>query len=286
LKGAPDLIAARKVANFLGTEHHEFHFTVQDGIDAIINVIWHLESFDVTTIRASTPMFLLARMIKATGVKMVLSGEGSDEIFGGYLYFYKAPNATELHKETIRRVKNLHTSDCLRANKSTSAFGVEVRVPFLDKDFLDIAFSVDPKYKLCSKDRMEKYIIRKAFDIPDNPYLPSEILWRQKEQFSDGVGYAWIDGLKAYAEREITDALFLSRVSRFPDDTPATKEAFLYRQMFESLFPQKEARKTVVQWIPTWSAVSDPSGRAQEIHTAALKQVNSASVTTKPQSKL
>ena len=231
LPGAPDTAAALEVAKFLGTKHHAFTFTIQDGLDALSDVIYHLETYDVTTIRASTPMYLLSRKIKAMGVKMVLSGEGSDEIFGGYLYFHAAPNKEELHKETVRRVKNLHLADCLRANKSTSAWGLEARVPFLDKEFLETAMGVDPNDKMITKDRIEKYILRKAFDTtdePDNkPYLPENILWRQKEQFSDGVGYSWIDGLKDHAELHVTDEMMKNPKPEWGNDIPDTKEAYV-----------------------------------------------------------
>jgi len=271
IKGAPDLVAAKTVADFLGTVHHEFYFTVQEGIDALRDVIWHLETYDVTTIRASTPMYFLARRIKAMGVKMVLSGEGSDEIFGGYLYFHLAPNADEFHKECCRRVKQLHKFDCLRANKSTAAWGVEVRVPFLDQDFLDTAMAVSAKEKTCDKGRIEKWVIRKAFDTPEKPYLPESILWRQKEQFSDGVGYSWIGGLKEHAENDISDELFAKRAEAFPFDTPDTKEAYYYRRIFESMFSDESTRKTVSHWVPTWGASKDPSGRAQVVHLDAEK---------------
>jgi asparagine synthase (glutamine-hydrolysing) len=271
LKGAPDLPFAKQVADYLSTVHHEFHFTVEEGIDAVPQVIWHLETYDVTTIRASTPMFLLARRIKAMGIKMVLSGEGSDEIFGGYLYFHNAPNATEFHKETVRRVKNLHLSDCLRANKSTMAWGLEVRVPFLDKDFLELAMTLDPNEKLCSKQHMEKYVLRKAFDTPAHPYLPESILWRQKEQFSDGVGYGWINSLKALAEKEVSDADFAAAATTFPVDPPATKEAYMYRRLFAARFPHPSATASVKTWVPTWGASKDPSGRAQAVHLQALQ---------------
>jgi len=263
---SPDLVAARNVAKFLGTKHYEFTFTLQDGIDVLRKLIWHLESYDVTTIRASTPMFLLSRKIKALGYKMVLSGEGSDEELGGYLYFAEAPTKQSFHVETVRRVKNLHTADCLRANKSTAAWGVEVRVPFLDRDFLDVVMSVDPQEKLITKDRMEKYILRKAFDDEADPWLPKEVLWRQKEQFSDGVGYSWIDTLVANATQKITDDMFAKRQERFPVDPPHTKEAYFYRQIFESHFHHPYARKTVQAWVPTWGLSKDPSGRAQKIH--------------------
>lgn len=229
LPGAPDTKAALEVAKFLGTKHHDFTFTIEDGLDALSDVIFHLESYDVTTIRASTPMYLLSRKIKASGVKMVLSGEGSDEIFGGYLYFHAAPDKKEFHKETVRRVKHLHLSDCLRANKSTAAWGVEARVPFLDKQFLEVSMNIDPAEKMITKDRIEKYILRKAFDTSDepdaNPYLPDKILWRQKEQFSDGVGYGWIDALKDNAAIHVTDEMMKNPKPEWGDDIPDSKEA-------------------------------------------------------------
>ncbi|KAF3903808.1 hypothetical protein AA313_de0204470 [Arthrobotrys entomopaga] len=229
LPGSPDGVAAKKVADFLGTEHHTYTFTIQEGLDALRDVIYHLETYDVTTIRASTPMYLLSRKIKAHGVKMVLSGEGSDEIFGGYLYFHAAPNKSEFHQETIRRVKNLHLADCLRANKSTSAWGLEARVPFLDKEFLEVAMAFDPEEKLIRKDRIEKWVLRAAFDTSSEPetepYLPKDILWRQKEQFSDGVGYGWIDALKDTAARVVSDEEFKNRGNVWTEDTPDTKEA-------------------------------------------------------------
>ncbi|GMK59877.1 hypothetical protein CspeluHIS016_0900940 [Cutaneotrichosporon spelunceum] len=286
LEGAPDLIAARKAAEFLGTVHHEYHFTVEEGLDAIAEVIYHLETYDVTTVRASTPMYLLSRKIKAMGVKMVLSGEGSDEIFGGYLYFHAAPNAKDFHQECVKRVKNLHTADCLRANKSTMAWGLEARVPFLDKAFLDVSMNIDAKDKMFTKGgtqqidedgrpRMEKYILRKAFDIaPDGKaYLPDSILWRQKEQFSDGVGYSWIDGMKAHAEQVVTDAQLASAKDRWPIGTPETKEAYWIREIFEHHFPSDAASGTAVRWVPKqeWGVSSDPSGRAVAIHTAAYE---------------
>ncbi|CAD6566978.1 MAG: asparagine synthetase [Tremellales sp. Tagirdzhanova-0007] len=284
LPGAPDLIAARKAADFLDTVHHEYHFTVQEGLDAIPEVIYHLETYDVTTVRASTPMYLLSRKIKAMGVKMVLSGEGSDEIFGGYLYFHAAPNAKDFHEECVKRVKNLHTADCLRANKSTMAWGLEARVPFLDKAFLEVAMNVDAKYKMFSKGThqvvdedgrpmMEKYILRKAFDCAPGgkAYLPDSILWRQKEQFSDGVGYSWIDGMKNHAEGIISDETFNDRAKHYPLGTPDTKEAYWIRQLFENHFPTEAAAKTAVRWVPKqeWGVSSDPSGRAVSIHAAA-----------------
>lgn len=236
LPGAPDTAAAIEVAKFLGTRHHPFTFTVEDGLDALSDVIYHLETYDVTTIRASTPMYLLSRKIKAMGVKMVLSGEGSDEIFGGYLYFHAAPNKEELHKETVRRVKNLHLADCLRANKSTSAWGLEARVPFLDKEFLETCMGVDPQDKMITPERIEKHMLRKAFDTTDEPetaaYLPDKILWRQKEQFSDGVGYSWIDGLKDEAERQVTDEMMKNPKPEWGTDVPDTKEAYVFHLSF------------------------------------------------------
>lgn len=229
LPNAPDSKAALEVAKFLGTKHYNFTFTIEDGLNALSDVIYHLETYDVTTIRASTPMFLLSRKIKALGVKMVLSGEGSDEIFGGYLYFHAAPDKKAFHEETVRRIKNLHLADCLRANKSTSAWGVEARVPFLDKKFLEVAMDIDPAEKMITKERIEKYILRKAFDTSDEPetkpYLPDNILWRQKEQFSDGVGYGWIDALKDNAELHVTDEMMKNPKPEWGDDIPDTKEA-------------------------------------------------------------
>lgn len=270
-----NLQAAKQVADFLGTDHHEFHFTIDEGIDRLADVIYNLETYDVTTIRASTPMYLMSRRIKALGIKMVLSGEGSDEMFGGYLYFHQAPNEEQFHEECVKRVKNLHLSDCLRANKSTMAWGLEVRVPFLDRDFLDVAMCIDPKEKLCVPGKkIEKYIMRKAFDEPDDPYLPSQILWRQKEQFSDGVGYSWIDSLKANADSQVTDEEMAHAPVVFPHDTPTTKEAYFYRKIFEEHFPNKACLTTVKRWIPRldWGCSADPSGRAQVAHVAPLKE--------------
>ncbi|KAF2461376.1 asparagine synthase [Lineolata rhizophorae] len=271
LPGAPDSKAAEEVAKFLGTKHHSFTFTLEDGLNALSDVIYHLETYDVTTIRASTPMFLLSRKIKALGVKMVLSGEGSDEIFGGYLYFHAAPDKKAFHKETVRRVNNLHLADCLRANKSTAAWGVEARVPFLDKEFLDVAMNIDPAEKMITKERIEKWILRKAFDTSDEPdtpaYLPDKILWRQKEQFSDGVGYGWIDALKDNAELHVSDEDMKNPKPEWGDDVPATKEAYWYRTMFDEHFPPHTAG-TVMRWVPTWSKQTDPSGRAIATHIA------------------
>ncbi len=271
VKGAPDLVAAQKVADAIGTVHHELHFTIQEGLDAVSDVIYHLETFDVTTIRASTPMYLMARMIKAMGIKMVLSGEGSDEMFGGYLYFHKAPNAKEFHEETVRKLKALYQYDNLRANKSMAAWGVEARVPFLDKDFLDVVMRLNPKDKMCGTGKMEKHILRQAFE----DYLPKEIIWRQKEQFSDGVGYSWIDKLKEYADQEISDRQLANAKQRFPFKTPNTKESYLYRQIFESHFPSQTAIDTVpfdpsiacstskaLEWDKQFQNSADPSGRA------------------------
>ena len=280
LKGAPDLINARKVADFLDTIHHEFHFTVQQGIDSLEDLIWHLETYDVTTIRASTPMFLMSRLIKSLGIKMVLSGEGADEILGGYLYFHNAPSSKEFHNECVKRVKGLHNFDCLRANKSTMSWGVEARVPFLDKGFMELAIPIDPELKLSKKNsteknKIEKYILRNAFSADDNgaPYLPEEILWRQKEQFSDGVGYNWIDGLKEFVESQITDTEFEESVkdSKYKDDLPKNKEELYYRRIFDRLFPKRE--KIVPRWIPKtdWDGVGyDPSGRSQKVHNKTL----------------
>ncbi|KAL2001874.1 hypothetical protein VTN02DRAFT_1086 [Thermoascus thermophilus] len=276
LPGAPDTQAALEVAEFLGTKHHAFTFTIEDGLNALSDVIYHLETYDVTTIRASTPMYLLSRKIKGMGVKMVLSGEGSDEIFGGYLYFHAAPDKEAFHAETVRRVKNLHLADCLRANKSTSAWGVEARVPFLDKQFLEVSMGVDPKEKMITKDRIEKYILRKAFDTSDEPdvkpYLPEKILWRQKEQFSDGVGYSWIDALKDQAELHVTDEMMKNPKPEWGDDIPDTKEAYWYRMMFDEHFPPYCA-ETVQRWTPTWSKQTDPSGRAISTHIAKYDHV-------------
>ncbi|EQL30291.1 asparagine synthetase [Blastomyces dermatitidis ATCC 26199] len=271
LPDAPDTKAALEVAKFLGTKHHAFTFTLEDGLNALSDVIYHLETYDVTTIRASTPMYLLSRKIKGMGVKMVLSGEGSDEIFGGYLYFHAAPSKEAFHDETVSRVKNLHLADCLRANKSTSAWGVEARVPFLDKQFLEVSMGVDPQEKMITKDRIEKYILRKAFDTSDDPdaqpYLPDSILWRQKEQFSDGVGYGWIDALKDNAELHVTDEMMKNPKPEWADDVPDTKEGYWYRMMFDELFPPCCA-STVMRWKPKWSKQTDPSGRAISTHIA------------------
>jgi asparagine synthase (glutamine-hydrolysing) len=271
LDGSPDLAAAAKVADALGSVHHAFKFTVQEGLDAISDVIHHVESYDVTTIRASTPMYLMARRIKATGIKMVLSGEGADEVFGGYLYFHKAPDARALHDETVRKLDLLYKYDCLRANKSMAAWGVEARVPFLDREFIDVAMAFDPAEKMCRDGRIEKHALRQAFE----GYLPPEILWRQKEQFSDGVGYAWIDLLKAQAEQRVSDTQMREAPFRFPYNPPTTKEAYMYRSIFEAHFPNEAAVRTVpggpsiacstsaaIEWDASFKANADPSGRA------------------------
>ena len=282
LQDSPDLAAARKMADFLGTVHHEIHFTIQEALDALPNVIYHLETYDITTVRASTPMFLMARAIKAMGIKMVLSGEGADEIFGGYLYFHKAPNAREFHEETVRKLGKLHLYDCLRANKALAAWGVEGRVPFLDKEFLDVAMRLNPADKMCrgrilstgdahSGDAIEKWILREAFQ----DMLPPEIGWRQKEQFSDGVGYSWIDTLKEMTAREVSDAQFAQAARRFPVNTPATKEEYYYRSIFAKFFPSESAAACVpheasvacstakaLEWDAAFRNVNEPSGRA------------------------
>lgn len=247
LAGSPDMQAAQRVADYLGTVHHAYTYTIQEGLDALREVVYHLETFDTTTVRAATPMFLMSRKIKAMGIKMVLSGEGADEIFAGYLYFHKAPSAEELQAELLDKIDRLHLYDCLRANKATSAWGVEARVPFLDSDFLDEAMTIRPEEKMIRPDlgRMEKHILRQAFDTPDDPYLPADILWRQKEQFSDGVGYGWIDALRDHAAENVTDQMFANAVHRFPESTPATKEAYFYRTIFEGHFPQASAARTV-----------------------------------------
>jgi asparagine synthase (glutamine-hydrolysing) len=279
LEGSPDLAAAREAAAHIGTVHHEFHYTVQEGIDALRDVIHHIESFDVTTVRASTPMYLMARRIAAMGIKMVLSGEGADEIFGGYLYFHKAPGPREFHEETVRKLSRLHLYDCLRANKSMAAWGVEARVPYLDREFLDVAMSLNPADKMAAGGRIEKHVLREAFA----DMLPESIAWRQKEQFSDGVGYSWIDSLRAHAEHEVSDRQLATAATRFPYNPPDTKEAYLYRQIFEEHFPLPSA-VTCVPVVPSvacstpealaWDAslreVTDPSGRAvRSVHKAA-----------------
>jgi asparagine synthase (glutamine-hydrolysing) len=279
LEGSPDLAAARKVADHIGTIHHEIHFTVQEGLDAIRDVIYFLETYDVTTIRASTPMYLMARVIKSMGVKMVLSGEGADEVFGGYLYFHKAPDAKEFHEETIRKLSKLHLYDCLRANKSLAAWGVEGRVPFLDKEFLDVAMRLNPEDKMAKNGKMEKWILRKAFE----DYLPESVAWRQKEQFSDGVGYSWIDTLKEITSREVTGEMLANAKYRFPINTPRNKEEYYYRTIFSEHFPTDTAALCVpsvpsvacstaeaLAWDESFRNQNDPSGRAvKSVHVKA-----------------
>ncbi len=281
LVGSPDLAAAQKVADHIGTVHHEIHFTVQEGLDAIRDVIYHIETYDVTTIRASTPMYLLARVIKSMGVKMVLSGEGADEIFGGYLYFHKAPSAEEFHKETVRKLSKLHMYDCLRANKSLAAWGVEGRVPFLDKEFIDIAMRLNPKDKMCGNGKIEKWVVRKAFE----DYLPESVTWRQKEQFSDGVGYNWIDTLREVTSSQVTDQQMAHVNERFPVNPPMTKEEYYYRSIFEKHFPSNQAARCVpsvpsvacstpiaLEWDEAFKKMVDPSGRAvKAVHEQGYK---------------
>ena len=279
LKGAPDLAAARRVAEHIGTVHHEIHYTIQEGLDALRDVIYHIETYDVTTVRASTPMYLLARVIRSMGVKMVLSGEGADEIFGGYLYFHKAPDARAFHEETVRKIGRLHLYDCLRANKSLAAWGVEGRVPFLDTEFLDTAMRINPAAKMARDGRIEKWILRKAFE----DLLPPEIAWRQKEQFSDGVGYGWIDSLKAMAETAVSEREMAQASDRFPINPPRNKEEYCYRSIFEDCFPSQTAAQCVpsvpsvacstaeaLAWDEAFRNMNDPSGRAvRDVHHEA-----------------
>jgi asparagine synthase (glutamine-hydrolysing) len=276
LKGSPDLKAAKIVAKHIGSIHHEINFTVQEGLDALRDVIYHIETYDVTTVRASTPMYLMARVIKSMGIKMVLSGEGADEIFGGYLYFHKAPNSKEFHNETVRKIEKLYQYDCLRANKSLAAWGIEGRVPFLDKEFMDVAMNINPTDKMINEKRMEKWVLRKAFES----YLPKKVAWRQKEQFSDGVGYSWIDSLKELVENEVSDNDFKNANKKFSFQTPMSKEEYYYRSIFEEHFPSKTAAQTVpsvpsvacsspvaLKWDKSFQELNDPSGRAvQNIH--------------------
>ena len=281
LVGSPDLQAAKLVADHIGSIHHEVTFTIQEGLDAIKDVIFHLETYDVTTVRASTPMYLMARVIKSMGIKMVLSGEGADEIFGGYLYFHKAPNPKEFHKETVRKLEKLYQYDCLRANKSLAAWGIEGRVPFLDKEFMDVAMRINPKDKMITKERMEKWVLRKSFEN----YLPPSVAWRQKEQFSDGVGYDWIDKLKELVEIEVSDNMFENAKFTFPFQTPMSKEEYYYRSIFESHFPSETAAKTVpsvpsvacstpiaLEWDKSFKNMNDPSGRSvSNVHLDSYK---------------
>ena len=271
LKGAPDLTKARLVADHIGTVHHEINYTIQEGLDAISDVIYYIETYDVTTVRASTPMYLLARVIRSMGIKMVLSGEGADEIFGGYLYFHKAPSAKDFHEETVRKLTKLHLYDCLRANKSLSAWGVEGRVPFLDKEFLDVAMRTNPEAKMCPGQTIEKKIVREAFaDL-----LPDAVAWRQKEQFSDGVGYSWIDTLKNITSRAVTDEQMAHAAERFPINPPKNKEEYYYRSIFAEHFPSDSAARSVpseasvacstavaLEWDAAFAGLNDPSGRA------------------------
>jgi asparagine synthase (glutamine-hydrolysing) len=279
LEGSPDLAAAQKVADYIGTVHHEIKFTIQEGLDAIKDVIYNLETYDTTTIRASTPMYLMARVIKSMGIKMVLSGEGADELFGGYLYFHKAPNAKEFHQETVRKLDKLHMYDCLRANKSLAAWGIEGRVPFLDKEFMDVAMRINPQDKMINGERMEKWVVRKAFE----DMLPESVAWRQKEQFSDGVGYSWIDTLKEIVEKEVSDEQMKNAHFRFPVQTPLNKEEFYYRTIFESHFSSEAAAlcvpqepsvacstKIALEWDEAFKNLNDPSGRAvAKVHDKA-----------------
>ena len=282
LEGSPDLAAAQKVADHIGTVHHEIKFTIQEGLDAIRDVIYNLETYDITTIRASTPMYLMARVIKSMGVKMVLSGEGADEVFGGYLYFHKAPNAQEFHEETVRKLSKLHMYDCLRANKSLAAWGIEGRVPFLDKEFMDVAMSINPQDKMINGERMEKWVLRKAFES----YLPESVAWRQKEQFSDGVGYSWIDTLKELVNEKISDEQLANAKYKFPIQTPTNKEEYYYRSIFAEHFPSDAAAwsvpqeasvacstKIALEWDEAFKNMNDPSGRAvANVHSDAYKK--------------
>tara|TARA_Y100000766_G_scaffold270201_1_gene267899 strand:+ start:859 stop:2526 length:1668 start_codon:yes stop_codon:yes gene_type:complete len=281
LEGAPDLKAAKIVADHIGTVHHEINFTVQEGIDAIRDVIYHLETYDVTTVRASTPMYLMARAIKSLGIKMVLSGEGADELFGGYLYFHKAPNSKEFHEETVRKLDKLHQYDCLRANKSLAAWGIEGRVPFLDKEFIDVAMGINPEDKMIKNGRIEKWVLREAF----KDYLPESVLWRQKEQFSDGVGYSWIDSLKELVSKEVSNSDFENASKIFPINPPQNKEEFYYRSIFKDHFPSDAAAKSVpsvpsvacstpqaLEWDEAFKNMNDPSGRSiSNIHNESYE---------------
>ena len=282
LKGAPDLAKARLVAEHIGTVHHEINYTIEEGLDALRDVIYFIETYDVTTVRASTPMYLLARVIKSMGIKMVLSGEGADEIFGGYLYFHKAPDARAFHEETVRKLSKLHLYDCLRANKSLSAWGVEGRVPFLDKEFLDVAMRTNPEAKMCPGNTVEKKIVREAFA----DMLPDEVAWRQKEQFSDGVGYSWIDTLKKITSERVTDEQMAHAAERFPINPPRNKEEYFYRSIFAEHFPSESAARTVpsvpsvacstaeaLAWDASFKNMNDPSGRAVAgVHEQAYKK--------------
>lgn len=264
---APDNISARKAAEFLGTEHHEIHFSVEEGVKVLEKVIYHIETYDIISVRSGVPMYLLSKAIADQGIKVILSGEGADEVFGGHLYFRNAPSEEEFQDETIERVQKLFTADLLRADKTTMANGLEVRIPFLDTEFLDVAIRIKTEEKQPkSYDGVEKYILRKAFDTPEDPYLPSEVLWRQKEQFSDGVGYNWVDELIEYCASQVTDEQLFGASAEFPYNSPTTKEAYLYRSIFHKFYPQVSAAQTVRKWIPKWQENLDPSGRANDAH--------------------
>jgi asparagine synthase (glutamine-hydrolysing) len=272
---APDIEAARVVAKFIGSTHHEVYFSIHEGIQALRDVVYHLETYDVNTIRSAIPMYLLSKAVAQKGIRVILSGDGADEIFGGYLYFYKAPTPTEFQKETIVRVLRLSAAGCLRADKSARAHGIEIRIPFLDKAFLASVIPFKPEDKIPSRTmgKPEKLVLRKAFEAIENPYLPENILWRQKEQLNDGVGYAWIDGLRQYGEQMISDAEMAAASDLYPHNTPDTKEAMLYRKIFHSHFPQDTAARTVLKWVPKWQINKDPSGRVCENHFEKLTDV-------------
>jgi len=276
---SPDNIVARKAAEFLGTEHHEIHFTVEEGVSILEKVIYHIETYDIISVRSGVPMYLLSKAIADQGIKVILSGEGADEVFGGHLYFRNAPSAEEFQDETIERVQKLFTADLLRADKTTMAHGLEARIPFLDKDFLDVAIRIKTEEKQPKTyDGIEKYILRKAFDTTENPYLPAEVLWRQKEQFSDGVGYNWIDELIEYCATQVTEEQLAGAAAEFPYNSPTTKEAYLYRSIFHKFYPQVSAAQTVRKWIPKWQENQDPSGRANAAHVKADVEISKAGV--------
>jgi len=277
---SPDNAVARKAAEFLGTEHHEIHFTVEEGVSILEKVIYHIETYDIISVRSGVPMYLLSKAIADQGIKVILSGEGADEVFGGHLYFRNAPSAEEFQDETIERVQKLFTADLLRADKTTMAHGLEARIPFLDKDFLDVAIRIKTEEKQPKTyDGIEKYILRKAFDTTENPYLPAEVLWRQKEQFSDGVGYNWIDELIEYCATQVSDEQLAGASAEFPYNSPTTKEAYLYRSIFHKFYPQVSAAQTVRKWIPKWQENQDPSGRANAAHVKADVEISKAGVT-------
>jgi len=277
---SPDNAVARKAAEFLETEHHEIHFTVEEGVSILEKVIYHIETYDIISVRSGVPMYLLSKAIADQGIKVILSGEGADEIFGGHLYFRNAPSAEEFQDETIERVQKLFTADLLRADKTTMAHGLEARIPFLDKDFLDVSIRIKTEEKQPKTyDGIEKYILRKAFDTTENPYLPAEVLWRQKEQFSDGVGYNWIDELIEYCATQVSDEQLAGASAEFPYNSPTTKEAYLYRSIFHKFYPQVSAAQTVRKWIPKWQENQDPSGRANAAHVKADVEISKAGVT-------